>query len=66
MARKRKKDSLEYWEKRLRKAGLSMDAGTTRRVTYVGSSATLEWIAGKQEEGTLDNSGYKSVTYQQE
>ena len=66
MARKRRvKDSPEYWEKKLREAGLSMEAGTSRRMTYVGSSSTLEWVAGKLEEGTLDISRIKTVTYKQ-
>jgi hypothetical protein len=69
MARKRKTlrkmdyQSPEYWEKLLREEGLSMEAGTSRRVTYVGDSSTLEWVAGQQEMGTRDNSGDKDVTH---
>lgn len=72
MARKRKalKDldyqRSAYWERLLRMDGLSMEAGTTRRITYVGDSNTLERIAGGEEMDTNDDSLAKDVTYQNE
>lgn len=72
MARKRKalKDlnyqTQSYWERLLRADGLSMEAGTSRRVTYVGDSNTLEMIAGAEEMGTRDGSKDKEWTYEKE
>ena len=69
MARKRAKlgkldyQSKGYWERLLREEGLSMEAGTSRRGTYVGDSSTLEWVAGQQQMGTRDNSKDKGVTH---
>lgn len=69
MARKRAtlKDldyqSPQYWEKLLREDGLSMEAGTSRRLTYVGDSNALESIEGKIVMGTNDGSAAKAVTY---
>jgi hypothetical protein len=72
MARKREKlkgldyQSEKYWEALLCADGLSMEAGTSRRVTYVGDSMTLEYVAGQQEMGTRDTRRDTSVTYQNE
>lgn len=69
MARKRKDlsdldyQSQEYWNRLLAQEGLSMEAGTSRRLTYVGDSMTLESIAGDEEMGTNDSSRAKAVTY---
>ena len=52
------------WNDKLKKAGLSMDVGTTRRVSYIGDSTTLEHIAGQEEMGTRDTAGDRQVTYQ--
>ena len=41
-----------------------MDVGTTRRVSYIGDSTTLEHIAGQEEMGTRDTAGDRQVTYQ--
>lgn len=59
MARKRTKlkrldyQSPEYWERLLRSEGLSMKAGTTRRIVYVGDATVLDSIAGARQAGTL-------------
>lgn len=72
MARKRKElqgldySSPEYWNRLLAQEGLSMEAGTSRRITYVGDSITLERIAGGEDTGTNDPSRAKDVTYQDE
>ncbi len=72
MARKREKlrdldyQTPEYWDRLLREEGLSMEAGTSRRITYVGDSNTLEAIAGGEEMGTNDDSRAKDVTYRPE
>lgn len=72
MARKRRalKDlnyqTPSYWERLLRYEGLSMEAGTTRRITYVGDSNTLDRIAGAEEMDQNDSSVAKDVTYQNE
>jgi len=69
MARKRKKlkhlpyESPEYWDKLLAEDGLSMEAGTTRRITYVGDTKALEDIEARQEFGSDDACKSKSVTY---
>jgi len=70
MARKRKQlrhldyTSQKYWEKLLAEDGLSMEAGTSRRITYVGDSSTLEWVEGQQEMGVRDASHDTPTTYQ--
>lgn len=72
MARKRERlkeldyQSPRYWDKLLCEEGLSMERGTSRRVTYVGDSSTLEMIAGAEEMGTRDTTKDKDVTYQNE
>lgn len=72
MARKRKDlaaldyHSQEYWDRLLAQDGFSMEAGTSRRLTYVGDSTTLEKIAGGEETGTNDSSRAKEVTYRDE
>jgi hypothetical protein len=54
MARKREKlkkldyHSKEYWSKLLTQEGLSMERGTSRRLTYVGGSSVAESIDGEQ------------------
>lgn len=44
--------SQAYWDKLLKQDGFSMEAGTSRRVTYVGTTATLESISDAQRSGT--------------
>lgn len=72
MARKRKAlrpidyQSKEYWNRLLAEEGLSMEAGTSRRLTYVGDSQVLDKIAGGEEMGTNDSSRAKDVTYRDE
>jgi hypothetical protein len=63
MARSRKKDSPEYWERRLRKAGLSMERGRSKRVSYVGGSAILDALHGAQTLGTRPTSGDLDISY---
>ena len=58
MARKRKKlealdyQSKEYWSKLLTLEGLSMERGTSRRLTYVGGSSVAESIEGEKFTST--------------
>lgn len=72
MARKRKQlqsldyESSEYWNRLLAQDGLSMEAGTSRRLTYVGDSNVLERISGGEDMGTNDSSRAKEVTYRDE
>ena len=65
MARKPKtaKQIAAQWEKRLRKAGLSMEAGTSRRITYIGGSKILEDMAGAEQMGTRNTDRDKDITY---
>jgi hypothetical protein len=70
MARKRKAlrkidyKSPEYWNRLLASEGLSMERGTSRRVTYVGGTQTLDAISGHQIMGTNPGqSRAKDVTY---
>lgn len=69
MARKRESlrgldyNSPAYWEKLLREDGLSMERGTSRRLTYVGGSNTLESIEAAIVSGTDDSTKAKDVTY---
>jgi hypothetical protein len=37
----------EYWEEALRREGLSMDAGRSSKVSYVGNSSNLEAVCEK-------------------
>lgn len=66
MPRKRVKkadrNSPEYWEKRLAKEGFSMEAGTSRRLTFVGGTQSLEKMSDSQQAGTLEHGG-KEVTH---
>jgi hypothetical protein len=54
MPRKRKpsKNEQDAWEEVLAEAGLSMEAGRTARISYVGTSAVLERIEGEIIAGT--------------
>lgn len=54
--------SPEYWEKRLAKEGLSMEAGTSRRLTFVGGTQSLEKMSDSQQAGTLEHGG-KEITH---
>lgn len=69
MARKREGlrdldyQSPKYWEKLLREEGLSMERGTSRRLTYVGGTKTLESIEAAIVSGTDDGQKAKEVTY---
>ena len=51
------------WNDRLKRAGLSMDAGTTRRITYIGGTAMLDALNGDPDEASIDRSLFKDVTY---
>ena len=55
--------SPEYWERLLREEGLSMERGTSRRLTYVGGTKTLESIESAIVTGTDDGLRAKEVTY---
>lgn len=67
----RKRDSLtnleyrsqEYWERLLAEDGLSMEAGTSKRVSYVGTTAVLERIEGEFQAGTHDRSNDRDIRY---
>jgi hypothetical protein len=59
---KRKRDDAAYWEKRLKKSGLSMDRGTSRRVTYVGTAVVLENIEEENAGKKVRRQG-NSTTY---
>lgn len=73
MARKKRQVDLrgvdpaspEYWEEVLGRKGLSMEAGTSRRVTYVGDSSVLESIEAAESTGNNDSSRAKDVTYRE-
>jgi hypothetical protein len=41
MARKRK-DMIEYWNRRLVKEGLSIDKGRSRKLVYIGGATDVE------------------------
>lgn len=45
-------ESKEYWEELLRREGLTMDAGRTKKLTYVGNSKDLEGIQSQVLAGT--------------
>lgn len=66
MPRKRVKkadrNSPEWWEQRLAKEGLSMEAGTSRRLTFVGGTQSLEKMSDSQQAGTLERGG-KEITH---
>lgn len=72
MARKRRTlkgldyQSPAYWEKLLREEGLSMEAGTSRRLTYVGTSTTLESIEAEVVTGSESKQWKKQVSNQKE
>ena len=40
-----------------------MDAGTTRRITYIGGTAMLDALNGDPDEASIDRSLFKDVTY---
>lgn len=54
MARKRSRKDLrgvdrespEYWEELLKRDGLTMDAGRSKRISYVGGTADVDMIHG--------------------
>lgn len=58
-----KKETPEYWEKRLRKAGLSMERGRSKRVSYVGGTAILDALHGAQVMGTRPKNGDLDIAY---
>ncbi len=58
-----KKETPEYWGKRLRKAGLSMERGRSKRVSYVGGTAILDALHGAQVMGTRPKNGDLDITY---
>jgi hypothetical protein len=59
----KQKDSPEYWEKRLRKEGLSMERGRSKRVSYVGGTAILDALHGAQAMGTRPKGGDLDISY---
>lgn len=61
--KKADRTSPDYWEKRLAKEGLSMEAGTSRRMTFVGGTQSLEKMSDSQQAGTLERGG-KEITYE--
>jgi hypothetical protein len=50
--RKLDRDSPEYWEELLRRQRLTMDAGKSANLTYVGNSMNIEAIQEKVLAGT--------------
>jgi hypothetical protein len=66
MARKRKKDTQEYWDNRLKDMALSDKHGTTSKVSYVGDSSDLEFIAGAEytRQGRPVQKGHGPDTYE--
>lgn len=70
MARKRQNlknldyHSQAYWEKVLQEDGLSMERGTSRRLTYVGGATVLEGIEAEIVGGGRIGDKGKDVTYQ--
>jgi hypothetical protein len=60
--KKADRNSPEWWEQRLAKEGLSMEAGTSRRLTFVGGTQSLEKMSDSQQAGTLEHGG-KEVTH---
>jgi hypothetical protein len=58
-----RKQSADYWEKRLRKAGLSMERGRSKRVSYVGGTAILEALHGAQIMRTRPKEGDLDISY---
>ena len=54
MSKKRKpsRNEQDAWEEALAEAGLSMEAGRSNRISYVGTSAVLERIEGEIIAGT--------------
>jgi hypothetical protein len=65
MARKQKRveDSPEHWEKVLREAGLSMERGRSKRISYVGGTAILDSLHGAQMAGTRLKGGDLDISY---
>lgn len=53
----------EYWERRLCEEGLSIEAGTSKRISYVGGVQTLDFIAGVVDQRTRDKSGDRDISY---
>lgn len=62
--RKLDKDTSTYWEEVLRREGLSMDAGTTRRIVHVGSTQTLEMVADMVMSGIRPDDKDGDITYE--
>lgn len=48
MPRKPKKQTQKYWEERLKRDGLSIEAGRNRKLVYAGDATNLEFIAGAE------------------
>lgn len=66
MARKRKKDTQAYWDELLRRAGLSMERGRSKRVSYVGGTKILDELHGAQSAGTRSREGDLDIGYPKE
>ena len=62
-SRNKKTESPEYWEELLCKQGLSVEAGRSKRISYVGGVQTLDFIAGLAEMGTRDTEGDLDISY---
>lgn len=45
-------DSQTYWNEQLQRAGLSMESGRNRKLTYVGQASSLEYIEGVVSSNT--------------
>jgi len=72
MARRRKHidlrgidpESPQYWEEELHRAGLSIERGRSKRISYVGGTDILEALHGAQEAGTRSTEGDIDMRYQ--
>lgn len=50
--RNKKTDTPEYWNKVLAAAGLSIDAGRSKRISYVGDASDIEMVEGFRRTDT--------------
>lgn len=51
------------WNEKLRKAGLSMEKGRSKRLSYVGGTSVVEVLQGAQEMGTRSTEGDLDISY---
>jgi hypothetical protein len=61
--RPRKYRLQEYWELLLKREGLSMERGRSKRTSYVGGSKILEELHGAQTMGTRPRGGDLDISY---